>query len=113
MVPLSRVAVVVAGTPLAEVEAILLAGGENGPGLLPVLDETNGQPVRGHFSGKGGGIHLPQLGSLVFAPFSTLCVSYHQVGILARTDLLRQHSYYKSLHYHNKVRVCGVQNLIR
>jgi hypothetical protein len=30
-----------------------------------------------------------------------------QVGILARTDLLRQRSYYKSLHYHNKVRKRG------
>jgi hypothetical protein len=47
MVPLSRVPVVVASTPLADVEAMLLSGGEHGgPRLLPVLDEANGQPVR-------------------------------------------------------------------
>jgi len=46
MVPLSRVPVVVASTPLVDVEALLFAGGEEkGPTLLPVLDESNGQPV--------------------------------------------------------------------
>lgn len=46
MVPLSRVPVVVASTPLVDVEALLFAGGEEkGPSLLPVLDESNGQPV--------------------------------------------------------------------
>jgi hypothetical protein len=46
MVPLSRVPVVVASTLLVDVEALLFAGGEEkGPTLLPVLDESNGQPV--------------------------------------------------------------------